>query len=138
MVAPLIPLAIGGSLGLVGGMWLGKGKKEYQIQETYAPTITYHKPFETYSPQIQYAPQISYGYQGATYIISSPYAESKKSMNTEQISKPEQRGEWEIPQVISPTISPQQTGTSGTNFVTIAIIGAIALIGYGIVSKRRK
>ena len=72
-------VAFGG--GLVGG-------------GTYAPTtalttsVIEADPYQYYAPQIQFAPQTSYAYQGATTIISSPGAVSKKEQVMEQVLKP--------------------------------------------------
>jgi hypothetical protein len=139
MVLPLIPIAAAlaaGGIGFgVGGALLG-GKKEETLQ-TYAPTYgqVYHASGETYAPQIQYAPQSGYSYTGATYIVNSPYASSKKETALTQGSNPSQEGSWQVPQSyeVSPTVSPGSGMAldSGT-LIPIAIIGAVAVVGYAL------
>jgi hypothetical protein len=151
MVVPLIPVLAGVGIGGIAGGALGMlgGKKEQNIvthapYEIYQPTIStvYHKPYETFAPQVLYSPQVSYAYQGAQYIISSPGAQTKKEQAISETSQPQQKGAWELPQTY--TVTPEYTttqaagGTTGTNFVTLAIIGVIGLVAYGLASGRKK
>ena len=113
-------VAFGG--GLVGG-------------GTYAPTtalttsVIEADPYQYYAPQIQFAPQTSYAYQGATTIISSPGAVSKKEQVMEQVLKPAQKGAWEFP--IDVSQEPDVSGAvSGTNMTHIAIIAAVGIVAY--------
>ena len=134
MVLPLIPIAIAGLAGGGGfglGSLLGKGKKEIHApQEYYAPTISeVYSP--THAPQLQFAPVSTYGYQGATYIISSPGAVSKKEQIMDIVSEPGQKGAWDFPIGVtqSPTHAPGDV--SGTNLpliVGITVVGAVAII----------
>jgi len=144
MAFPLIPVLVGAGIGAGGatlGGLFGKGKKEeikHAPYEYYAPTTSeVYSP--SYSPQVQYSPQYTYQYQGGTYIIESPGATSKKQMNLEPVLIPKQEGKWEYPISVSqqPTHTPVQGGV-GTDFTKIAIIGAVGLIAYGLISKRRK
>jgi len=139
MVTPLIAGLIGAGFGFGAGGFIG-GKKEEHIEhapyEYYAP-VTSKTEQITYSPQIQYAPQLTYAYQGGTYIIGSPSAESKKAQEVKTESIPEQKGAWEFPITTyqEPHHEPIQGGV-GTDITKIAIIGAVALIAYGLISKR--
>ena len=140
MVLPLIPLAIGAA-GLGGGFgigsWLSKGKKEIHAEKEYfAPTSTHieAEPYQYYNPQLQFAPVTSYGYQGATNIISSPGAVSKKEQIMDVVSRPEQTGTWDIPTSVSQ--SPKHT--QGVDMTTIAIIAAVALVAAAVVGKSKK
>lgn len=144
MVLPLLPLAVAGLAGTVGGMglsqFIGGGKKDSSASVTTTTTYgqVYHSPGEVYSPQMQYAPQTGYSYTGATYIINSPYASSKKSAALEQSSSPAQEGYWEVPQAY--TTSPQVSAGSGldsTTLLLIAGLGVVGLIGFGLVSGRK-
>jgi hypothetical protein len=137
MVLPLAPLFAGGLLGGAGvaaGGLLG-GKKEeitHAPYEYYAPTISsVYSP--SYNPQIQYSPSTVQSYQGATYIISSPYAESKKEQTIEAESRPSQYGTWEFPIGISQ--EPSHEISSGTNLVTLAVIAVIGLVAFGAVTS---
>ena len=138
MVVPLITV-VAGLAGAVGGMglsqFIGGGKKESSTTTTTTYGQVYHAPGEVYSPQVQYAPQTGYSYVGATYIIDSPYASNKKSSALSQTSRPQQEGSWEVPQTYetSPQVSP---GIDAKTLMIIAGIGAVAIIGFGMVSKK--
>ena len=149
MVLPLISIIAGAGLlggGGIIGNWLGKGKKEGSVEthapfEIYQPTITTTtiEPLAHYAPQLQFAPQTSYGYAGGDIIISSPQTETKKEVQMEQVSKPKQEGQWAFP--VSTTAEPSyETGreVSGTNMVHIALIAGVALVGYGLLGKKKR
>ena len=107
-----------------------------QDYEHYAPqTTTTYAP--SYAPQTQFAPVTSYAYQGATYIISSPYAESKKEQKQSQKSIPSQRGEWAFPIEVSQEPKHTKDISGGLNLTHLAIIGVIGLVAYGVVSKKK-
>ena len=141
MVLPLIVAAgagIGGSV--LGGLLTGKKEEvvKHAPYEYYAPTTSeVYSP--TYSPQIQMSPQYTYAYQGGTYIISSPSATSKKEQEVRSELIPKQEGTWKLPISVSqePTHSPVQGGV-GTDMTKIAIIGAVGLIAYGLISSKRR
>lgn len=118
MVAFLAPLAVaaagvgGGILGsLIGG---GKKAEYHAPKEHYAPI---HAPVETISKV--YAP--TYQYQ-----IESPEAVmvSKKDITAKA------RGEADI------TPSRIEKTAEGVDMTTIAIIGVVGLVAYGLVSKK--
>ncbi len=144
MAFPIIPVlsgiaGMGAGAGIMGA--LGGGKKEiieHAPYEYYAPTTSeVYAP--TYAPQVQYSPQISYQYEGGTYIISSPYAVSKKEQKQAPTLTPEQRGVWEYPITVSqaPTHTPQY-GDVGASLLPIAVISVIGLIAYGLITRRKK
>lgn len=142
MALPLLPLTVAGLAGTVGGMglsqFIGGGKKDSSASVTTTYGQVYHAPGEVYSPQMQYAPQTGYSYTGATYIINSPYASSKKSAALNQSSSPAQEGYWEVPQEY--TTSPQVSAGSGLDSRTLLLIaglGVVGLIGFGLVSGRK-
>ncbi len=143
MVLPLLPLAVAGLAGTVGGMGLsqvlgGTKKEGASVTTTTTYGQVYHATGEVYSPQMQYAPQTGYSYTGATYIINSPYASSKKSSALEQTSQPAQEGYWEVPQEY--TTSPQVSAGSGLDTKTLLLIaglGVVGIIGFGLVSGRK-
>lgn len=127
--------------GIRGGAGLIGGRVEYapQIQETYAPVITKHEPYETYAPAVQFAPVTTYGYVGPTTIIESPGARVKKEQIMDVISKPTQRAEWDIPTTIAPAISPAMEGaTAGLNVTHIAIIAVLGAAGIMFIKKKKK
>lgn len=143
MVLPLIPIAIAGA-GLGGGFglgsWFARGKKEIHApQEYYAPTISVVEaaPYQTYAPQLQFAPITSYAYQGATTIISSPGAVAKKIVTQDIVSKPEMKGEWDIPTIITqePSHVKDIAGTNLTHIALIAVVGAAAIM---LLKKKKK
>ena len=147
MAFPVIPVlsgiaGLGAGAGLMGA--LGGGKKEevkHAPYEYYAPTTSrVYAPM--YAPQVQYSPQFSYQYEGGTYIIESPGATSKKEMRLEPTSIPEQRGEWALPISVSqaPTHTPQyaEGADIGTSLLPLVIVSVIGLIGYGIVTRKKK
>lgn len=134
MVLPLIPVAIAG-LGIgtgygLGTIFGGESKKEIHApQEYYAPVTS-----EVYSPvdarQLQFSPVTSYAYQGATTIIGSPGATSKKEQSLDVVSQPEQRGAWDFPLAVTqePTHTPGDvSGLDLMPIVLIAVVGAVAI-----------
>lgn len=127
--------------GIKGGTGLIGGKVEFapKIQETYAPTITKHEPFEIFAPQVQFAPVTTYGYVGPTTLIESPGAQVKKEQIMDVVSKPYMKGAWDIPTTIAPAISPTMGGdTSGLNVTHIAIIAVIGAAGIMLIKKKKK
>lgn len=142
MVLPLVPIAVGiagTAIGGAVGSLFGGSKKEEHITTTTTYGQVYHAPGEIYSPQIQYSPQSGYAYTGPTYIINSPSAESKKETMLSQASYPAQAGSWDVPQSYetSPVISPG-SGLDSSTLMMLGIIGAVAVIGYGLVSSGGK
>lgn len=142
MPLPLIPIAVavaGTAIGGAVGSMFGGSKKEEHITTTNTYGQVYHAPGEIYAPQIQYSPQTGYAYTGATYIINSPGAESKKETSLAQASYPAQSGAWDVPQSYetSPVVSPG-SGLDSQTLMMLGIIGAVAVIGYGLVSGGKK
>ena len=141
MVLPLIPIAIagigGGALGGVLGGILGGSKKEELIQQQQPSidVVVEAEPYQHYQPEIQYSPQYQYGYQAPSYIIESPGARLSKKQIMEAELKPEQTGRWETPTTVTPTQTLEQKATEGTNMLHLAIVGAVGLVAYGLVSK---
>lgn len=142
MVLPLIPIALAGiigagSAGIIGGA-VGGAKKEEHI--VYSPTTTTQitQGAKVYAPVQTYSPQTGYSYIGATYIIDSPGAMSKKEA---QMALDQETGVAPIIDV--PTIPSQEAEgggglTEGTNMLWIAAIAAVGVVGYGLVSKGGK
>jgi len=142
MVAPLIPVAIGLGGAALGGAgiasWLGgETKKNTEIAAAsgspFAPTAPFsissqtyapHAPYETYSSAVQYAPVTSIQYPDYAINIGSPEAVATTKKEQTITSKPEFEYEAE-----------QGRTTSGVDLVPIAIIAAVALVAYGLVSK---
>ncbi len=152
MAFPVIPVlsgiaGLGAGAGIMGA--LGSGKKEehniyHQPYEYYAPSPLEYE-LEVFAPQIQYSPQISYQYEGATYIINSPEATSKKEQSMKQTSTPRQKGTWEFPADITqephhePQMGEVDTGTSlSSTLLPIVVIAVIGLLGYGFITRKRK
>mgnify|MGYP000889453548 FL=1 len=135
---PVPLLAVGAGIagtaaGAAVGSLFGGSKKEGNITSTTTYGQVYHQPYETFAPQIQYAPQTGYAYTGATYIINSPYATSKKDTALTQTSSPAQAGTWDVPQTYetSPKVD-TGTGIDNTTIMVVAALGAVAVIGYGL------
>ena len=142
MVLPLLPIAVGiagTAIGGAVGSMFGGSKKEEHITSTQTYGQVYHSPYETFAPQIQYAPQTGYAYTGATYIIDSPGATSKKETLLTQESSPAQAGTWDVPQTYetSPTISPG-SGIDNQTIMIVAALAAAAIVGYGLLSGGKK
>ena len=140
MVLPLIPIAGAAILGGVGGGLLSGlfGSKKEELIQTQDPKIDVvveAAPYQHYQPEVQFAPQYQYGYVGSTYIIDSPGADVTKKQKMVAKSEPEQVGRWETPTAVTPTQSLAQEATEGTNMMHIAIIAAVGLVAYGLVSK---
>ena len=141
MVAPLIPIAIGLGGAALGGAgiasFFSSGKKSDKVassnsvfaetapfsvsSQTYSP----HSPYEQYSSAIQYAPVTTIQYPDYAINIQSPeaVATTKKEMTVD--SKPSQ----------SYRAEQGQTQTSGTDLTMIALIAAVALVAYGVVTR---
>ena len=142
MALPLLPIAVGiagTAIGGAVGSMFGGSKKEEHITSTQTYGQVYHSPYETFAPQIQYAPQTGYAYTGATYIIDSPGATSKKETLLTQESSPAQAGKWDVPQTheTSPTISPG-SGIDNQTIMIVAALAAAAIVGYGLLSGGKK
>ena len=141
MVAPLIPIAIGLGGAALGGAgiasFFSSGKKSDKVassnsvfaetapfsvsSQTYSP----HSPYEQYSHDIQYAPVTTIQYPDYAINIQSPeaVATTKKEMTVD--SRPSQ----------SYRAEQGQTQTSGTDLTMIALIAAVALVAYGVVTR---
>ncbi len=124
MVFPLIPIgtaALGIGAGFGISEFLGGSKKGTTM--TYSPTYSpVSSSVDSRQFSYQYSPQ--YGVQ-----IQSPQSSITKK---DQLMS-------ELPSTISPNLEgarPTTTTSSGTDFTKIAIIAAVALIGYGLVSKK--
>jgi len=142
MALPLLPIAVGiagTAIGGAVGSMFGGSKKEEHITSTQTYGQVYHSPYETFAPQIQYAPQTGYAYTGATYIIDSPGATSKKEALLTQESSPAQAGTWDVPQTYetSPIISPG-SGIDNQTIMIVAALAAAAIVGYGLLSGGKK
>ena len=143
MVLPAIPIIIAGLAGGGGfglGSWLGKGKKGAEIhapQEHYAPTITTTEAFAHYHPRLQFAPVTTYGYQGATYIIDSPGATSKKEQTMDIVSRPRADfGAIDYPMNIAGSRRTGE-GVSGTNLPLIAGIAGVGAVAIMFMKKKK-
>lgn len=141
MVAPLIPIAIGLGGAALGGAGIASffsdSKKSERVvnsnsvfsetapfsvsSQTYSP----HSPYEQYSQAIQYAPVTTIQYPDYAINIHSPeaVATTKKEMTVD--SRPSQ----------SYRAEQGQTQTSGTDLTMIALIAAVALVAYGVVTR---
>jgi hypothetical protein len=142
MALPLLPIAVGiagTAIGGAVGSMFGGSKKEEHITTTQTYGQVYHSPYETFAPQIQYAPQTGYAYTGATYIIDSPGATSKKETLLTQESSPAQAGTWDVPQSYEtrPTIS-SGSGIDNQTIMIVAALAAAAIVGYGLLSGGKK
>lgn len=141
MVWPLLAAgAIGAGASVVGGIAAGLSKKEASITTSTTRTSqdVYHSPYETYAPTIQYAPQSSYAYQGPTNIINSPNSSATPKLALSSASTPSQSASYDMPQSYTPiskTDNGQSSGLQGTDFTMIAIVGAVAVIGYALLRK---
>ena len=140
MVLPLIPIAGAAILGGVGGGLLGglfgtKKEELIQQQEPKIDVVVEAAPYQHFQPELQYAPQYQYGYVGSTYVIESPGAKVTKKQDLVAKSEPEQVGRWETPTAVTPTQTLEQRAVEGTNMLHLAIIAAVGLVAYGLVSK---
>jgi hypothetical protein len=148
-------LLVGGALAGFGlSSLVGGGKKDEQKQDqeqkqeqkTDVPIVSTYRiePLGIYAPQLQYSPGYVYSYQGGDIFIESPGASSKKEAAISQDISPSQEGAWSLPYQIAPYVAPsqeqeqQQEQGIGTDFVTLALIGAVALVAYGLVSKGKR
>lgn len=128
MPLPLIAIGTGIGAGLLGGIassLLGGGKKG---EAAATQTTTYH-PYSLYQPS--YAQQIQYpDYQ---FIIDSPGAGqelTKKQAITQQPS-------MAAPITAIPTgvASPE---TAGASIMPIILVGGAVVIGYALITKKKR
>lgn len=132
MVWPIVAV---GAAGVAGGALAAMGltKKEASITDSHNQQNVYHQPYETYMPQIGYAPVTTYSYQGAQYIINSPGATQTPKQAVAVTSDPSQEGTWDADQQANPS---SNTGSGAgslfgdVDWTSIAIIGAVAVVGY--------
>lgn len=141
MVAPLIPIAIGLGGAALGGAGIAsffsdskKSEKVASSNSVFAETAPFsvssqtyspHSPYEQYSQAVQYAPVTTIQYPDYAINIHSPeaVASTKKEMTVD--SRPSQ----------SYRAEQGQTQTSGTDLTMIALIAAVALVAYGVVTR---
>lgn len=135
MVLPLLPIIVGAGLfgggGVIGSMLTSKkGTEIHAPKEYFAPTTSrIYSPI--HAPQLQFSPVNTYGYQGATYIIDSPRATSKKEQVMDIVSRPGQKGAWDLPIGVAQTPTHAPGDISGTNLpliAGIAVVGAVAIM----------
>lgn len=135
MVLPLLPIAaagVGGGIagGLIASVFGGTSKKEQAVQ-----AVETHAPYEIFQPTTVDARSISEVYSPTSIIqIESPYAQARSA--TEITSKAASRAEAD-PKFWQPSTGPSPTAgiTEGVDLSKIALIGAVGLIGYGVVKE---
>lgn len=142
----VVPYLVGGAIGALGGALGGMLAKPEQKTETYitkktsitdASSRVYHAPYENYQPTISYGLQYNVA---PTYsiIYESPHStiDTKKEATSAQdvSSIPTMTPYYSISPFVQPSMT-DSTRRSDLDLTKIAIIGAIALIGYGLVSK---
>jgi len=131
MVAPILA----GILGLAGGGLAGtllSGNPLVQSGEYHAP-YEHYQYSPTVSTQQTYSPAQTYN-AATTIIMNSPNTNVENNPILTAISRVAQN-QKDLGAALS------QSESEGTNMVTLAIIGAVAVIGYGLVSnppKKRK
>lgn len=123
--------------GVLGGA-VGGAKKEEHI--VYSPTTTTQITHgaKTYAPVQTYSPQTGYSYIGATYIIDSPGAMSKKEARMEQQQETGVAPVFDIPTIPSQEAEGGGGLAEGTNMLWIAAIAAVGVVGYGFVTSDKK
>lgn len=139
MVAPVIPIAVGLGGAALGGAGLmsmfSGGKKAVNTNSVFADTSPFsvssqtyspHAPYEQYSQAVQYAPVTSIQYPDYAINVQSPGATATTKKTQTVTSEPTQEY----------LASQGQTQTSGLDILPIAIVGALALVAYGMVTKK--
>lgn len=139
------PIAAGIGGGLLGGLLAGGDTttitKETSITTTNAWKKEIHAPYENYQKTETFAPQTT---------ISPIYSVQIESPGAQMTTKKELAAKQDVG--ATPTISPYEyhqpaitqqptqsaSAQTGTDFTKIAIIAAIAIIGYGLVTGRRR
>lgn len=125
---------------MVGGGLFGGGKigEIHAPGEHYAPVTTIKEaaPYQYYQPAIQYSPVTGYQYTGATTIISSPGAVSKKESVMEQVSKPKLTAGWEQPFEVKQESVRKETEMS--SLLPIAIVAVIGVVAFGLIKGVKK
>lgn len=113
MVWPAIAAGIGGTL--LGTIFGSETKKESSV---------YHAPYETYAPTTSRTYNVQY--PDYNVVMNSPF--SSAGSKKEQSAATTQ----------TPTVSPVGGSVPGTNWALIAGIAAAGLVGYGLISGRKK
>lgn len=151
MVLPVALAPFATKIGLVGAgaaggylasMLLG-GKKGAAAEATAVAEgrITErHAPYEHYAPVTTWSPSTSYTHAPSpVYIIDSPGTTfTKKDVATSSATAaPDVVSSRADPRdyVVSPKAAAEAEAGIGTDLLPIAVIGAVAIIGYGYISK---
>jgi hypothetical protein len=145
MVLPLVPIAIAGA-GALGGFGLGTlfggSKKEELVQEQTGKidVVVEAAPYQHYAPQRTFQPTYTQTYTGGDIIVESPGARTTKKTVVDVKPRVDQRGEWDYETGVSPVQELGQEGAvgEGTDMAMIAIIAAVGLVAYGLVSGGKK
>jgi hypothetical protein len=138
----LIPVAAAIASGAVSagvaGWVAGQSKKEASITDSHNQQNNIHQPGENYQPITVYNPVSSYSYQGAQYMINSPNGVQTPKQATALTNTPTVSPTLTNTQPYTPTSNTNPNsgnGLQGVDFTMIAIIGAVAVIGYALLKK---
>ena len=106
--------------------------KDMFKKDKQAPiSIVKHEPFETFAPVKTFAPQVSQVYQPQfQYAVQIESPGAKIEAIKKDVAKMAQK------QKIEPTVEIEEMApgaVKGTDLSKLAVIGAVALIGYGLV-----
>lgn len=127
----------GSSSGILGGI-LGYQRVDQEYHEPmehYAPTITETHPLAHYHPRLVFQPTPVYTYTGGDILIESPGARTKKETQIDVAPRAEISGAIDYPTTTTGSERVGEGDVSGVNVTHIAIVAAVALVAYGLVSK---
>ena len=127
----------GSSSGILGGI-LGYQRVDQEYHkpmEHYAPTITEAKPLQHFHPRLVFQPTPVYTYTGGDILIESPGARTKKETQIDVAPRAEISGAIDYPTTTTGSERVGEGDVSGVNVTHIAIVAAVALVAYGLVSK---
>ena len=133
-LAALLAAAGAGAVGLgaYGNAKGGGGPIIDSRRSTKSSQDVYHQPYENFNPNYVIAPQSSSIYS-PTYVIDSPQAKVKSTPRIDATYDLNNRPQWDFP-----TDYNQSGPKTGTNMVNIAIVIAVGVIAYGMMSKPKR
>lgn len=145
------PLLAAGGIGVIGtalGGFLGsQGKKGDTITTTSNRSTTTSTSSNTVMPYAYYQPTVTYSPANSSvyspqYILNSPYASMSGSPQATAQAYPTVTPTYTQPLQLTTNQTPSQSGGGGSlsfdsgSLVIIAIIAAVGIVGYGLVSKK--
>ena len=136
MALPLAIPVLAGAAGALGLTTVFGGGKKSLIEvdsSTYSPQYQneYHQPYETFEPVTVWAPQQTITMPSYQVSMNSPGSHQASSQETKADQKVDTTPYWYQPSTTSQEGS-TGAGISNESLILIALIGAGAIVAYGV------